>query len=267
MDKILTYILIVVIFNIFLYIKFIEKKGIYYPYPQIERTPHNLGLDYQDIYIKNSDGLLLNAWFIPARDAKYTIIFFHGNAGNISHRLDKISIFYNLGLSTFIFDYRGYGKSKGRPYEEGLYIDADAVYRYLINEIKVPADKIILYGESLGTAVAIKLASEVNVKAVILEGAFSKGRDMAKRFYPFLPYFLFSNSFDSLSRIKSIKYPKLFLHSIDDEIVPFDLAKKLYDDAPPPKELVKLSGSHNSCFMDIKESYISALDKFIKELK
>jgi len=266
MAKFSIYILGLVIL-VFFYVKFMEKKGIYFPYPKIEQTPQDLGLKYQDIYIKTSDGFILNGWFIPAEDSKYTIIFFHGNAGNISHRLDKISIFHKLGLNTFIFDYRGYGKSKGTPNEKGLYIDAEAVYKYLLNELKIPQNKIILYGESLGTAIAIKLASEEKVKAVILEGAFSRGKDMAKRIYPFLPYFFFSNSFDSLSRIKKIESPKLFLHSQDDEIVPFSLAKKLYDNAPDPKDLVKLNGSHNSCFLESKDLYISALDKFIRELK
>jgi fermentation-respiration switch protein FrsA (DUF1100 family) len=266
MGKIFIYIL-GAIFVIFFYVKFMEKKGIYFPYFEIEQTPQDLGLKYQDIYIKTPDGFILNGWFIPAEDSKYTIIFFHGNAGNISHRLDKISIFHKLGLNTFIFDYRGYGKSKGKPDEKGFYIDAEAVYKYLLNELKILENKIILYGESLGTAIAIKLASEQKVKAIILEGAFSRGKDMAKRIYPFLPYFFFSNSFDSLSRIKKIEFPKLFLHSQDDEIVPFSLAKKLYDSAPDPKDLIKLNGSHNGCFLESKELYISALDKFIKELK
>jgi len=266
MVKFFIYILGLVIL-VFFYVKFMEKKGIYFPYFEIEQTPQDLGLDYQDIYIKTPDGFILNGWFIPAKDFNYTIIFFHGNAGNISHRLDKILIFHNLGLNTFIFDYRGYGKSKGTPNEKGLYIDAEAVYKYLVNELKIPQNKIILYGESLGTAIAIKLASEEKVKAVILEGAFSRGRDMAKRIYPFLPYFFFRNSFDSLSRVKKIEFPKLFLHSQDDEIVPFSLAKKLYDNAPDPKDLVKLNGSHNSCFLESKDLYISALDKFIRELK
>ncbi|MCM8800307.1 MAG: alpha/beta hydrolase [Candidatus Omnitrophica bacterium] len=252
---------------LFLSVKFLEERGIYFPISYIDIYPKDIGLKYQDLYIKTKDNLLINAWFIPKEDSKYLVLFCHGNAGNISHRLEKVSFLYNLGLSILIFDYRGYGKSQGKPKEDGFYKDTESIYEFLVNEYKILPERIILYGESLGTAVAIELASKRKVKALILEGAFSRGKDMAKRIYPFLPNFFFSNSFDSLNRIKKITSPKLFLHSKDDEIVPFSLAKKLFDAAPPPKKLVELTGDHNSCFLDAKESYLLSINNFIKELQ
>lgn len=251
---------------LFFYVKFLEEKGIYFPVLYIEIYPKDLGLKYQDLYIKTEDNLLINAWFIPKENAKYLVLFCHGNAGNISHRLEKIVLLYNLGLSIFIFDYRGYGRSQGKPNENGFYKDIESVYEFLVNEYKISPEKIILYGESLGTSVAIELASKKKVKALILEGAFSCGRDMAKKVYPFLPTFFFRNSFDSLSKIKKITSPKLFLHSKDDEIVPFSLAKKLFDNATFPKELVELAGTHNSCFLDAKEKYLDSIANFIRRL-
>ena len=265
MLKILIYLILGIIL-LFFYIKFLERKGIYFPTKEIEVSPQERGLHYEELWIKTKDGFLLNAWFIPHPKARFTLIFSHGNAGNISHRIEKIALLYNLGLNILIFDYRGYGKSQGAPGEKGFYKDIEAVYLYAVEERKIPPERIILYGESLGTAVSVKLASERKVKAIILEGAFSCGRDMAKMMYPFLPNFFFGNSFDSLSRIKKITSHKLFLHSREDEVVPFSLALKLYQKAPSPKKLVELKGSHNGLFWDDQEAYLKALNSFLDEL-
>lgn len=251
---------------IFGYVKYLEMRGIYYPIKNLEFTPRQINLNFEDVYIKTTDNLKLNAWFIPHPEAEYTLLFFHGNAGNLQDRLDKIKMLQNLGLNIFIIDYRGYGKSEGKPSEKGLYKDAQAAYTYLVNVRKISPEQIILYGESLGTAVAIDLAAKFKVKAIILEGAFSCGRDMAKTIYPYLPRFFFSDTFNSLEKIKKTSAAKLFLHSQEDEIVPIKLVKKLFSLSFPPKYLVELKGSHNTAFLDDQAQYLSAIAHFIEKL-
>ncbi|KPK99221.1 MAG: hypothetical protein AMJ95_00295 [Omnitrophica WOR_2 bacterium SM23_72] len=249
-----------------LYIKYIESKAVFFPQKQIEFFPSDANLAFEDVLFNTPDGLKLNGWFIAQPGASYTLLLFHGNAGNIGHRLDKLLALRPTGANIFIIDYRGFGKSEGRISEKGLYLDAQAAYDYLVEIRKIPPAQIILYGESLGTAVAIDLAAKAGVRAIIVEGAFSKGRDMACRMYPFIPSFLFSDSYNSLKKIARIDVPKLFIHSRDDEIVPFKLARKLYEASRQPKEFAEISGGHNSAFMDSKEQYISAIDAFIKKL-
>lgn len=265
MSKLLIYIVIFSAF-IFGYIKYLERRGIYYPIKEISFTPQDINLPFEDAYFTTEDNLRLNAWLIPKADSKYTIMLFHGNAGNIGDRIDKIKLLYDAGASIFIVDYRGYGKSRGSPSEEGFYKDAIAAYNYLVNERKIDSRRIVLYGESIGNAVAIHLAAQVKTKALIVEGGFSRGRDMAKTIYPFLPNFLFADSFDCIAKIKSNNTPKLFLHSRQDEIVPFELAKKLFDAAPQPKEFVELIGGHNTAFLDSGQLYPSSVKAFLEKI-
>lgn len=265
MNKVL-FILLLTIGFIILCIRYIETWGIFFPKKEIEIYPSALNLPFEDVYIKTEDGVRINGWFIPQSNARYTLLFFHGNAGNIEHRLDKLLMFWEIGINIFIIDYRGFGKSGGRLTEGGFYLDANAAYNYLVNSRRLRAEEIILYGESLGTAVVIDLAAKVKVAAIIVEGAFSGGRDMAGKIYPFLPAFLFSNKFNSLKKIKKVGAPKLFIHSINDEIVPFALANKLYQAAGGPKELIELIGAHNTAFLDSKEKYVSSIRLFIEKL-
>lgn len=265
MNKVL-FILLLAIGLIILCIRYIETWGIFFPKKEIEVYPSVLNLPFEDIYIKTEDGVRINGWFIPYSNARWTLLFFHGNAGNIEHRLDKILMLREAGVNIFIIDYRGFGKSEGRLTEEGFYLDANAAYNYLVNIRRIRPEEIILYGESLGAAVVIDLAAKVKVSSLIVEGAFSGGRDMAVKIYPFLPAFLFSNKFNSLKKIKKVKAPKLFIHSINDEIVPFALANKLYQAASGPKELIELIGSHNTAFLDAKEKYVSSIRLFIEKL-
>lgn len=248
------------------YIKYIELKGIFYPDKNIEFTPAWINLSFEDVYIQTEDKVKINAWFIHQNNAKYTLLFCHGNAGNIGHRLDKLLLLKDIGLNVFIIDYRGYGKSQGRPSENGLYLDAQAGYDYLVKTRHIVPEQIILYGESLGTAVVIDLASKAEIKGLIIEGSFSCGRDVAKSIYSILPSFLFSNQFNSLAKIKGVTAPKLFIHSANDEIIPLDLAKKLYRVTPEPKYFVEINGDHNNAFLDSREKYTSSISAFMERL-
>ena len=266
MKFVLRLIIFVILF--LLVVRYIERRSIYFPMREITTNPQSIGLPYEEIYFETSDKKTLNGWFIAHDKSKSTLIFCHGNAGNISHRLEKISMFYSLGLNVFIFDYRGYGKSQGTPSESGLYEDAEAAYDYLTRERRVSSkDGIILYGESIGGIVAIDLARNKDVGALITEETFTSVKDMSGMAYPFLPYFIFSSRFDALSKIKNVGCPKLIIHSIDDEIVPFRLGEKLFDAAPPPKKFLKLRGSHNTAFLESEEQFKEGIKSFLSDLK
>ena len=251
----------------FFSIRSIEKKSLYYPLREIEGTPRDIGLDYEEVRVTTIDGVRLSAWFIPSDLSGATILFSHGNGGNISHRLEKIRILNGLGLDVLIFDYRGYGGSKGSPSEKGLYLDAEAVYDYLVNQKKIPAREIVGYGESLGGAVIIDLAGKHELGGIILEGAFTSVRDIAKRYFPLVPSFVYKTAFDSYKKIRNVGYPKLHFHSTADEVIPFDLGEKLFDNAPEPKEFVKLHGGHNDSFIISQDVFASKIDSFIQSLE
>jgi len=247
-------------------IRYIERHSIYFPMKEVLTSPEAAGLPYEDIYFETSDGKRLNGWFIPNDKAKFTVIFCHGNAGNIGHRVEKLTLLYGLGLNIFIFDYRGYGKSQGSPSESGLYKDAIAAHSYLTEERRIPEDNIILYGESIGGAVIIDLARKARVRALITEETFTSIKDMAKIAYPFLPYFIFSSRFNCISKIGEVESSKLVIHSIDDEIVPFHLGEKLFDAASPPKKFLKIRGSHNTAFLDSEKQFTEGIKSFLDDL-
>lgn len=259
--------LIVFVILFLLFVRYIERRSIYFPMKDVISNPASVGLPYEEVYFDTPDNKRLNGWYIANSKAKSTLLFCHGNAGNISHRLEKISIFYNLGLNIFIFDYRGYGKSFGVPSESGLYLDADAAYNYLTRKIGISKPGLIIYGESIGGAVAIDLARKRSVSALITEETFTSIKDMSGMAYPFLPYFIFSSRFDAISKIRNVSCPKLMIHSIDDEIVPFHLGEKLYDAARPPKKFLKLRGGHNTAFLESEEQFREGIKSFLDDLQ
>jgi len=255
----------IAIFLIVAYLRYIEKHSLFYPEKEVKFFPSDAGLSFKDVYFESRDGHKLNGWFIPRENARYTVFFAHGNAGNISHRLEKLRFFGQFGCNVFIFDYRGYGKSEGNPSEKGLYADIRAAYDYLISQ-GITADKIIGYGESLGGAVIIDLASKNTMRALIIDSSFSSVKDMIKSIYPFLPHWIFASRFDSISKIKSTAIPKLIIHSVNDEIVPYRMGKKLYDEARSPKEFLEIRGAHNSNFFESEDILSQKIGDFIKRL-
>jgi fermentation-respiration switch protein FrsA (DUF1100 family) len=243
---------------------FLQSQIVYYPARKITATPHIIGLLYEEISFKTKDGVKLSGWFVPAERPGNIILFCHGNAGNIGDRLESIQIFYNLGLSTFIFDYRGYGKSEGRTTENGTYLDAETAWLYLVNKQKIPPDRIIIFGRSLGGAVASWLAQSNTPKALILESTFTSVNDIASKFYPFLPIRLLSRfNYNACEYIQKVNCPVLVIHSRDDEIIPFSHGQRLFESANEPKEFLEITGSHNEGFMISEKRYKEGLNAFM----
>jgi len=227
-------------------------------------TPQDAGLRFEDVSIATSDGLQLHAWFVPAERSKATVLFLHGNAGNISHRLDSIGIFHALGLDTLIIDYRGYGQSEGSPGEQGTYIDATAAWDYLVNYRGIAPEQIVIFGRSLGGAIAAWLASENTAAAVIIESCFSSALDMARRLYPFMPARLITRlKYPVNDYIGRLKSPLLVVHSRDDEIIPFSMGQALFEAATVPKTMLVISGDHNNGFLQNRDQYMNGLRDFI----
>jgi fermentation-respiration switch protein FrsA (DUF1100 family) len=245
-----------------------QAQMIFYPMPEIHQTPADWGLEYEDVTLNTEDEVQLNGWYIPHKKSDQVLLFFHGNAGNISHRRDSIEIFHRLGLNVFIIDYRGYGKSQGKPGEQGLYLDASAAWRYLSKEKGFAAKQILIFGRSLGGATATRLASEVQARGLILESTFSSSKDFARSVFPFLSRLLFMRyDFDTAEKIKRVNYPVLVLHSPDDEIMPFHLGEKVYQSAHQPKHFVKMKGDHNYGFVLSQPGYEQELAEWLKSLE
>jgi fermentation-respiration switch protein FrsA (DUF1100 family) len=241
-----------------------QPAMIFFPYAELTATPSGWGLDYEEVYLTAEDGVRVHGWYIPHPRARGVVLFFHGNAGNISHRRDSIAIFHHLGLSVFIFDYRGYGKSEGRPSETGMYRDATAGWRYLTEVRGYKPEQIILFGRSLGGAVAAQLASRVDPAALILESTLSSARDFARSVFPLLSKLVVLRyDFDTVQSLQRVHCPVLVLHSPGDEIMPYALGETVYRAAGEPRQLVQLQGDHNSGFLQSQPDYERSLNEFI----
>jgi len=245
---------------------FLAQPGmIFFPYNVLDATPTDWGLDYQDVRLRTEDAVELHSWFIPRSGSRQVLLFFHGNAGNISHRGKSIAIFHRLGLNVFIIDYRGYGRSRGKASELGLYRDARAAWRYLTEERGlIPAD-IIVFGRSLGGVVAAKLAAQERPGALILESSFSSAKDIARETFPLLSRLVVLRfDLDAAGYLRSARSPVLVLHSPDDEIIPYHLGRKLFAAAPDPKHFVQLRGGHNEGFILSHPAYERAIEEFLR---
>ena len=195
-------------------------------------SPADIGVAFAPLELATSDGETLDGWFVPAgtgREARGLVVFFHGNAGNMGHRLDYLRMFHDLGLATLILDYRGYGRSSGTPSEEGTRLDAEAVWRHATQVLGFPAGRIVLFGESLGGGVAARLAAENRPGALVLASTFTSVPDMGSDLYPLLPIRLLARiRYDTLTRLAQIDCPVLVIHSRDDDIIPFAHGRPLF---------------------------------------
>jgi fermentation-respiration switch protein FrsA (DUF1100 family) len=243
----------------------LQARFIYYPMRSLAYTPGNIGLAFEDVRLHTGDGVSIHGWYIPAAAEKGVVLFCHGNAGNISHRLDTLQLLHGLGLSTFIFDYRGYGKSTGKPSEVGTYNDAAAAWNYLVTTRRIPPGKIVVFGRSLGGCIAARQAAKDKPGLLILESTFTSVPDMAAKIYPIFPVRLLCRyHYAALEYIKEVRCPVLVIHSSDDEIVPYRFGQMLFEAANEPKAFFEMKGSHNEGFIMSGTEYKTALDTFVK---
>jgi fermentation-respiration switch protein FrsA (DUF1100 family) len=258
-------ILLGVYLGLGLILYFMQPGFTFQPTKELTYKPSDIGLEYENVQLKTPDNLLLSAWYIPAKNARFTLLFCCGNGGNISDRLVNINIFNKLEVNCLIFNYRGYGNSGGKPSEKGLYIDAQTAYDWLINEKKISPENMIIYGQSLGGSVAAYLASNVKAKGLIIESCFTSFADIAKKYYPYMPIKLLAKySFKTIDYLKKVKCPVLIIHSRNDEIVPFEFGLRLYKEAAKePKEFIEISGSHNEGFIYSGQIYREGLSNWL----
>ncbi len=226
-------------------------------------TPADARMDYEDVSIVTADGVTLHGWYIAGQSPR-VLLFFHGNAGNISHRLDSIRQFRNLWLSVLIIDYRGYGQSDGRTTESGTYRDADATWRYLTETRGVRPDNVVIFGRSLGGSIAARLAAHQRPLALIVESSFTSVPDIAQELYPWLPARWLSRlSHATRDYVRDVQCPVLVVHSRDDEIIPFHHGQAIFAAAPEPRTLLTLRGSHNDAYLRDDRSYVEGLWAFL----
>ena len=229
-------------------------------------TPADIGLEYEDVRFSTIDGVTLHGWFVPARDAGGVLLHCHGNGGNISHRLDSILLFHELGLSVFIFDYRGYGLSDGQPGEAGTYRDAEAAWNHLVATRAIPAGRIVVHGHSLGAAIAAQLVRGRQAAALILESPFTSVPDVARTHYWFLPVrWLSKFEYPTADYVRDVHVPTLIIHSPQDEIIPVRLGREVFKQANEPKSFLEISGDHNAGFLLSGARYMEGLRTFLRD--
>lgn len=246
---------------------FTQARYVYAPEKGVGLTPDYYDLAFEDLTLTTQDGETLGAWFVPvstnAEQAR-TVLFCHGNAGNLGDRLDSIQTFHRLGYNVLAFDYRGFGESTGHPNEVGTYEDAMTAWRYVTETRGIEAGRIVVFGRSLGGAVATWLATKVEPVALIVESSFTSAPDMGAKMFWFLPVrLLCTYRYDSEALIGMVECPVLVAHSRDDEMIPFRHGERLFLAARSPKRFVEMAGGHNSGGLDADVGYQRVLEEFI----
>lgn len=248
-----------------------ERRLIYFPDRALPLTPDALGIRFEPARLRAEDGVGLDAWHLPIEGARFTILVCNGNAGNMAYRLDRARLIQaELGAGVLLFDYRGYGHSEGRPDEAGTYRDARAAYRFLVEAKGLVPDAVVLFGESLGAAIATELALERPAAGLILESPFTSIPDMARAAYPFLPPVgaLIRTRYETLAKVPRLRMPVLVLHGERDEIVPLAQGRRVYEAAPQPKRFFGIAGAgHNDTYLVGGDAYWRALREFLESLR
>ncbi|MFH1416271.1 MAG: alpha/beta hydrolase [Elusimicrobiota bacterium] len=255
---ILFYSLVLVFFYVY------QARLLFFPDSEMHADPSFIGLDYEKVEISADDGINIYGWYIPCRARRGVLMFCHGNAGNISDRLESCRIFHDIGMEQFIFDYRGYGRSQGSPSEKGMYLDAETVWKYLTIERGIPAEDIIVFGRSLGAAVAVRVAAAERPGALILESCFKSIPDIASGMYPYIPVKLIARyRYRITDHIKHVKSPVLVIHSRDDEIAPYSQGIDVFESVDAPKQFLEIRGGHNDGFIVSKDIYMNGISHFL----
>jgi hypothetical protein len=253
-------------------VRVFENRLIFFPprYPEGFSAPKNYGLDLEDVWLTTRDNLRLNAWYLANPASSKALVWFHGNAENIGHGSWHLKFYSRLGVNVLALDYRGYGRSEGSPDEAGVYRDADAAYDFLVENRRIRPENLVLFGHSLGGAVAIDLASRRKCGALIVESSFTSGRDMARRMFrlPLMEY-VPKSRFDSLAKMARVKAPVLVVHGTADPVIPFSMSRKLFEAASEPKFFFPVEGAGHDDIVEVGgERYLDRLRQFVEgELK
>ncbi len=243
-----------------------QSRFIFCPGKTIFMTPTDCGMDYEDMMIPVEGHGEIHAWLIKTAKPRATVLFCHGNAGTISHRIETAQMYLQLGLDVLLFDYSGYGMSSGKPSEKAFYANSEAAWRHLTLERGIPSEKIIAIGRSLGGPVAAKTATIHSPGLCVLESTFTSVSDMAALKFPFFPLkFLIRTKFPTMDYVREMKCPLLVVHSRDDKIIPFRMGERIFSGYSGPKEFLALSGGHNETYFENPEQYCEALDRFISD--
>jgi len=262
--------LVVIILSLKFYLRYLENRIVFIPDRNLDYLPSEINGKWEDVYFDTNDGHRINGWFCPSETENLVVLFFHGNAGNIGDRIWFLNSLNRIGLSVFIIDYRGYGKSRGKASEEGINTDAIGAYNYLIVERKIPEEKVVIWGTSLGGAPATYLASTRKCKALILFSTFTNASDMASIIMPFAPFvkFFLNVSYNNLEKIPQIGKPVLIIHAKEDRITPFWMGQKLYEAAQEPKTFLSLYHSDHAIISEEDSKILwDTVGEFLKEDK
>lgn len=244
-----------------------ENRLIFHPSRAIEQTPGQVGLRFEDLYFTTSDGVRLNGWFIPHSEAHSTLVWFHGNAGNIGHRVENIRLLHDrVKVNIFIFDYRGYGRSGGTADESGTYLDGEAALAFVREKLDM-FGPIVLFGRSLGAAVAAEMVTRFPARGLILESPFISIAEMARLYFPWLPVGpLLTTRYDVEKTIRKVTIPVLVLHGDRDTVVPLEHGQQVFAAALEPKQFYLISGAdHNDTYVTGGEAYYRELKRFIDD--
>ena len=254
------------------YLAFVATLGLnqanllYLPDRPVTAMPADVGLDYESLMLTTADGIRIHGWYVPAAEARAVVLFFHGNAGNIGHRLETLRFLHELGLATLIVDYRGYGRSTGRPSEAGTYRDAEAAWRYLTAERGIAPERIVVFGRSLGGAVAAYLAAQKTPAGLVVESAFTSLPAIAAELYPYLPARWISRyRYPTADYVAEVQAPVLVIHGRDDGLTPVDHGRAILDRASEPKRMRIVTGGHNAGFLSDEGAYRDAWQHFLAE--
>jgi uncharacterized protein len=254
-----------------LLVLFRQDRYVYYPDRVIDLAPDALGMAFEDVVYQTQDGVRITGWWVPAHPddparPAHTLLFCHGNAGDIGDRVGSIKTFHDMGLNVLIFDYRGYGHSTGKPDEQGTYLDAQAAWNYLKAGRGIPPHRIVVFGRSLGGAVAAWLAEQTDPGLLVLESTFSSAADMAAAMFPLLPArWLCRYGYNAVDRVRRVRCPVFIMHSREDGLVPFRHAERILKAAREPKRLVEISGGHNDGGLDVHPGAQAAFRAFLDE--
>jgi fermentation-respiration switch protein FrsA (DUF1100 family) len=243
-----------------------ENGIIYHPvkYPEGLWDTSNMPLPVQDVWFEAKDGVKLHGWYVPSEEAIATLLFFHGNAGNITHRLENIFFLHHLKLNVFIFDYRGFGRSEGDPDEDGIQLDSQAAYDTVLARPGVSLSSLFIFGRSLGGVFAAYTASKNPAAGLILESTFTNAVDLADELIPILPGWFISAELNTQGYVANLKLPKLFIHGTRDNLIPFTMGRELYKAAAEPKEFYAVVGAgHNNTWYIGGKGYFDKIKEFI----